>query len=103
MIMMVMVMVMVMIVMVGQGPVIMMVIMMVIVIMIMMVPGFSGFSGFPEGHRFGGLSTATGVTHVALPRFSENVQSTLMQRTLSSLPCRISTNPWLQAGQTAMK
>ena len=99
--MMVMMVVMIMIVMVVRGPVIMMMIMMVIVIM--MMPGFSGFSGFPEGHRFRGLSTAAGVTHVALPRFSENVQSTLMQRTLSSLPCRISTSPCLQAGQTAMK
>ncbi|MCK9995915.1 MAG: hypothetical protein KAH56_06520, partial [Candidatus Krumholzibacteria bacterium] len=34
---------------------------------------------------------------------SENVQSTLMERTLSSLPCRISTRPCPQAGQTAMK
>ena len=96
--MMVMMMVMVMIVMVVRGP--------VIVIMIMMMAGFSGrsgFSGFSVGHRFGGLSTAAGVTHVALPQFSENVQSTLMERTLSSLPCRISTSPCPQAGHTAMK
>ena len=96
-----MVMMMVMIVMVVRRPVIMVMIMMVIVIM--MMAGFSGFSGLPEGHRFGGLSTAAGVTHVVLPQFSENVQSTLMERTLSSLPCRISTSPCPQAGQTAMK
>jgi len=74
--MMVMMMVMVMIVMVVRGPVIMVMIMMVIV----MMAGFSDFSGFPEGHRFGGLSTAAGVTHVALPQFSNQVQKMFSPR-----------------------
>ncbi len=82
-----------------------MVVMGMIVIVVMILMCMPSLAGFPEGHRFGGLSTTAGVTHVALPLFqnlSKN-QSTLRDRTLSSWPCKTSSRPSPQAEQTAMK
>ena len=86
-----------------------MVVMGMIVIVVMILMCMPSLAGFPEGHRFGGLSTTAGVTHIALPLFPDDepnlskIQSTLRDRTLSSWPCKTSSRPSPQAEQTAMK
>ena len=51
----------------------MIMIVIVIMLVVVMVPSLAGL---PEGHRFGGLSTTAGVTHVALRYYSIHVDGT---------------------------
>ncbi len=51
-----------------------MVVGMIVIVGMIMIMTMLRFSRFPEGHRFGGLSAAAGVTHVALPLCSNQVR-----------------------------
>ena len=51
-----------------------MVVGMIVIVGMIMIMTMLRFSRFPEGHRFGGLSAAADVTHVALPLCSNQVQ-----------------------------
>ena len=72
-----------------------MMVMIMVVAMVIMVVIMVVLPRFPESHRFWRLAAATGVTHHSLLPG----QSTMMDRTRSSFPCKTSGSSSPQDGQ----